>query len=257
MGQGKQRETSLAGEEPVRRDSDAEVETTLQIFYTTERAGAAGLSDGGGPFGFDVTVALLVNDLLAAYRCDAIVETGCYLGDTTTYLARRYPALPVHTCDVVAEHVAFTRQRMALAGVGNVQVEYLDSPALVRRVDAAYRRPLYFLDAHWEQRWPLAQELAAIRHGVVLIDDFDIGHPRFAFDTYDGLACGPHLLARLQRVPSHYFTPSPDADWPLPCLQVGRRAGVGILPIGVDSAPLENHPHLLTRPVSAEKATTP
>jgi hypothetical protein len=70
-----------------------EVERTVATFYRTGRAGACRLSDGGGPFGFDIAVALLADELISGYGCDAVAETGCFLGDTTDYLARRYPAL--------------------------------------------------------------------------------------------------------------------------------------------------------------------
>lgn len=90
-------------------------DTTLAVFYRTERVGAVRLSDGGGPFGFDVTAALIVDDLLTGYSGDAIVETGCFLGDTTSYLARRYPDLPVYSCDNDARHVSFARHRLRAA----------------------------------------------------------------------------------------------------------------------------------------------
>ncbi len=74
------------------------IDRTTAVFYRTWRAGACRLSDGGGPFGFDIAVALLADELVAGYRCEAIAETGCFLGDTTAYLARRYPHLPVYAC---------------------------------------------------------------------------------------------------------------------------------------------------------------
>ncbi len=74
------------------------LDETVSVFYRTERAGACRLSDGGDPFGFDITVALIAGDLITRYGCDAVAETGCFLGDTTAYLARRYPHLPVYAC---------------------------------------------------------------------------------------------------------------------------------------------------------------
>ncbi|MFI9597875.1 hypothetical protein [Nonomuraea sp. NPDC052265] len=232
-----------------------QVDTTLRHFYTTVRAGAVRLSDGGGPFGFDVMVALLVDDLLTAYRCDAIIETGCFLGDTTAYLAHRYPDLPVRTCDINSDYAAFTRRR--LAGHPNVRVDCQDSPDFVTWAAGRYRQPLFFLDAHWGEDWPLRRELAAVARGVVLIHDFDVGHPRFAYDTYDGLVCGPQVLALMLEPPPMYFTPDPNAAWPLPCLQVGRRAGVGVVPFGLDPGPLYDHPALLRHELHPEEVGTP
>ncbi|MGP3959575.1 hypothetical protein ACTWPT_26550 [Nonomuraea sp. 3N208] len=233
----------------------AHVGRTFEIFYTTSRGGQIGLSDGGGPFGFDIHVALLVDDLLSAYRCDAIVETGCYLGDTTEYLARRYPDLPVHSCDIVQQHADFTRHR--LVGLTNAHVSCTDSQLLVEHAARTYQRPLFFLDAHWAESWPLERELASITCGIVLIHDFDVGHERFSFDTYNGLICGPQVLARMTDPPKMYFTPDPQAAWPLPCLQTGRRAGVGLLAIGVNPGLLASHPHLRTHHLLAKTVTTP
>ncbi|GAA2770074.1 hypothetical protein GCM10020219_042980 [Nonomuraea dietziae] len=232
----------------------AQVGTTLRHFYTTARAGAVRLSDGGGPFGFDVMVALLVDDLLRAYQFDAIIETGCFLGDTSDYLAHRYPDLPVRTCDINSEYALFTRRR--LADQPNAHVDCLDSPDFVTWATSTYQRPLFFLDAHWGEAWPLQRELAAITRGVVLIHDFDIGHPRFAYDTYNGLVCGPQVLALMPEPPPVYFTPDPHADWPLPCLQVGRRAGIGVVSLGLDPEPLHEHPALICHELYSETVVT-
>ena len=55
----------------------------MSVFYRTGRAGAQRLSDGGGPFGFDIAVALMVDDLVRRYNCGALVESGCLAGYTT------------------------------------------------------------------------------------------------------------------------------------------------------------------------------
>lgn len=227
---------------------------TLDCFYRTERAGAARLADGGGPFGFDITLALLVDDIIEWCGVDALIETGCHRGDTTSYLARRYPELPVYSCDNDPGNAAFTRRR--LAQQPNATVLHADSPELVAAASAQFERPLFYLDAHWGPDWPLARELSAASAGVVLIHDFDIGHPRFAFDVYDGVVCGPQILADLLDPPRVYFTPDPDASHPLPCLQTGRRAGVAVLPIGINEQQLCGVPHLKARTVPAPSPAT-
>ena len=62
-------------------------------FYRIMRPGASELSDGGGPFGFDITTALEFDFLIERYGCDAVIEAGCNVGDTTEYLARAYRRL--------------------------------------------------------------------------------------------------------------------------------------------------------------------
>jgi hypothetical protein len=228
---------------------DKRMSEILACFYRVERVGAVRLSDGGGPFGFDVHTALLFEELVVAYRPAAIVETGCFLGDTTAYLAAAYSGIPIFTCDIDASAAQFTANR--LRGNDHVTVKHRDSPRLVTEVSERHSPVLFFLDAHWGEQWPLARELAAIHSGIAVIHDFDIGHPRFDYDEYDGVRCGPDILKQLTNIPDAFFTPAPDAaDYPLPCLQVGRRTGVGIVPIGVGHGPLDENPHLIRHSLS-------
>ena len=210
-------------------DQQAEIDLTLGVFYRTGRAGAQRQSDGGGPFGFDIAVALMVDELIRGFGCDAIAETGCFAGDTTFYLARRYPGLPVYSCDIDRACAAFTARR--LADCPNAEITCEDSPGMLGRVAARHTRPLAFLDAHWGAHWPLADELGIVTAaaGVAVIHDFDIGHDRFSYDTYDGLPCGPLLLSRMAVPPAWYYALDPSAALPVPCLQTGRRAGVGVV----------------------------
>lgn len=227
----------------------AGIDRTAAVFYRTWRAGACRLSDGGGPFGFDIATALLADDLITGYGCDAIAETGCFLGDTTAYLARRYPHLPVYACDIDPAFCAFTGRRLAMCP--NVTVSCENSPAMLARVCSAHDRTFTFLDAHWETRWPLLAELDTLRGGVALIHDFDIGHDRFSFDTYGGGACGPGLLRQMAFPPARYFAFNPVASLPLPCLQTGRRAGLAVIAAGLDDGLLEHSPYLTARSLAA------
>jgi hypothetical protein len=207
------------------------LDQTIVTFYTTARAGACRLSDGGGPFGFDIVVALLADDLIAGYQCDAIAETGCFLGDTTDYLARRYPGLPVYTCDIEPGFCSFTSHR--LARYPNVTVSCEDSPAMLTRAAGRHHRVFAYLDAHWATSWPLPAELDTLTSAVAVIHDFDIGHERFSFDTCNGVRCGPGVLGQMTCPPGEYFTLNPAAPLPVPCLQTGRRAGVAVIAAGM------------------------
>ncbi len=141
-------------------------------FYTTVRMGAVRLSDGGGSFGFDITVALCVDELIRGYDCGGIIEPGCFSGDTTSYLARTYPDLPVMGCDldrVVAEP---TERRIRL--LTNASAEDCDSRSLVERTLGKFELPLYFLDAYGFDGWPLTEELRLLDRGIVVIHDFSM-----------------------------------------------------------------------------------
>lgn len=226
----------------------ADVQAVFDAFYRTARAGHLdGLSDDGGPFGFDITVALQIDQAVTAYRCDGIVETGTHLGDTAEYLARRYPNLPVRTCELDPARARFAEQR--LRAFPNTHVVCGDSAALLPVLVRGLARPMVVLDAHWAPVWPLPAELAGLAGPllppagcVVAVDDFAIGHPRFGHDTYEGVVCGLGLVA--ETLPHLYrmFVGNPTALYPLPCLQPGRRSGTGYLALGVGDEPLLNSP---------------
>ncbi|MFE6273954.1 hypothetical protein ACFVQ9_34775 [Streptomyces goshikiensis] len=222
---------------------DEAVEQVLGAFYRTPRVGGLDrLAGGGGPFGFDITTACRVHALVTLFGCDAIVESGCHLGDTTEYLARAYPHLPVRACDLDGKRAGFTRAR--LAGHGNAVVHHGDSGRLLPALLSGLERPLVFLDAHWGPGWPLRAELTALKdvRAVVLVDDFRIGHPRFGYDTYGGEVCGPELVADALPGLGRMFVGDVEADYPLPCLQTGRRSGTGIVVLGLDDTALAAHP---------------
>jgi len=207
-------------------------ERVFHYFYRTPRMGVTRLSDGGGPFGFDITVALQVDYLVRHLACDALIETGCFVGDTTDYLSATYPDLPVITCDVQPKFAAITQHR--LASRANVEITVASSPAVVAAACRRFRRPFFYLDAHWYDDWPLPSELRAITHGMICIDDFHIGHPRFSHDRYGGLECGPNLLASVGI--DRFWVNAPEAEYPFPCLQVGRRAGRAFVPVAIETA---------------------
>ncbi|GIG60590.1 hypothetical protein Lfu02_49620 [Longispora fulva] len=220
------------------RDLSTAVRDLMVAFYSTARAGADLLSDGGGPFGFDIQVAMQMAHLIDSYPVDRIVETGCCRGDTTEFIARAWPDIEVVTCDIDTEHAEFTRLRCR--DLPNVTVHTGDSADLIGLLLDGANCPLVYLDAHWRPAWPLGQELAAVRRGVVAIDDFDIGHPRFGFDTYAGLTCGRDAIGQFLPDIAKAFVGDPFADYPAPCLQVGRRTGTCYIPFGVEDAPLRS-----------------
>ena len=206
------------------------IDRVYDHFYRVPRASAQELSDGGGPFGFDITTALEFDYLIERYQCDAIIETGSNLGDTTHYLARNYDNLPVITCDVVDKYVSFVQRR--LADAPNVTVLKADSREVVEQYKDQFRCPLFFLDAHWYEDWPLEREMALIDNGVVCIDDFDIGDPNYGFDEYDGVKCGPEMMTRFREKIDVFYTNNPNGFYPLPCLQTGRRGGKAFYQLG-------------------------
>jgi hypothetical protein len=74
----------------------------------------------------------------------------------------------------------------------NVRVVPMDSVGGLRSLaQDTFRNDtvFYYLDAHWEDHLPLAEELAVIteqsRRAIILVDDFAVdGDPHYGFDDY-------------------------------------------------------------------------
>lgn len=129
--------------------------------------------------------------LVGRFCPDALVETGTFLGFTTHYLADQ--GVPVYTVEHSPGY--FHLSRASLRGLGNVRMILGDSAAALRALSRQrpFERPLLYLDAHWTERLPLAEELECIgqtwEEALVMIDDFRVpGQPGYGFDTYGGTA---------------------------------------------------------------------
>jgi hypothetical protein len=211
-------------------------EHVYEKFYRTPRMGALELTCGGGPFGFDISVAVRVDYLISKYNCDAIIETGCHFGDTTDYLSSLYSNIPIWTCDVSAKYVRFVKHR--LKARKNLNVILQSSPVFLNDISQLYSFPFYYLDAHWYEYWPLFDEISNIKTGVVCIDDFDVGNSRFGFDSYNGIKCGIELIP--EHIRNRCYKDNPMADIGFPCLQIGRRSGKCYYVMGSDTDHFSN-----------------
>ena len=132
----------------------------------------------------------LLRDVLARVAFRAVVETGTYRGTTADFL-RRVSGLPVHTVEANL-HLFYAARRRFRQGSG-VVVAAGDSRAFLRRLarDPAFprERVLFYLDAHWGDDLPLAEELVIVAAGwrdwLVVIDDFQVpDDPGYGFDDY-------------------------------------------------------------------------
>jgi hypothetical protein len=218
------------------------VEDVYAQFYRIVRLGQLTLSDGGGPLGFDISLAIEIDWVLTNYSCDAIIETGCHLGDSSEYFARCYSHLQVRACDISPVSVQICNHR--LSGLSNIDITCSDSREWLRGMVERFSLPFIFLDAHWRSESPLREELACIDRGVICIHDFDIEHDRFDYDLYNGRRCDAHFLADSAIDKSRCFVNNPQADYPLPCLQIGRRSGRAFVAAGVEPGILSNCPYL-------------
>ncbi|MBV8195884.1 MAG: class I SAM-dependent methyltransferase, partial [Candidatus Dormibacteraeota bacterium] len=126
-----------------------------------------------------------VNDKI---RFENYIETGTYLGMTAYFLAATAAKrrAQVYSCEINAEFFAVASR--SLRWLNNVHLHHGDSVAFLRALDARVSESINFiyLDAHWYDQLPLADELAVIcnwRNSVVMIDDFKVPFDRgFGWD---------------------------------------------------------------------------
>lgn len=132
-----------------------------------------------------------IAEKLKKFGVKVAVETGTLHGWTTAFLADHVDE--VHTMEVRPEPLEKANE--LLAGKTNVHIYYGNSteilPSVLKSIPSDY--PVFFyLDAHWQEYWPLFDELKAIgefigRRAVIVIDDFKVPGKSYAFDSCKGV----------------------------------------------------------------------
>lgn len=176
------------------------VDRMLLATRADQADGSARMAWGGGPMNGQARRQEIFSRLMAL-DIDAIVETGAYIGSSIAHFARQ--GVPVFSCDI--DHKFLARAAVHLAEAPNVTLSLDDSRSFLRTLAAdpafAFQRPLFYLDAHWEEDLPLADEIRIIRERwpsfVIMVDDFEVPGSDYVYDRY---ANGLELtLAYLER----------------------------------------------------------
>jgi len=132
----------------------------------------------------------IVRLICDCFRPELAIETGTFFGSTTGYLATLLN-VPVISSEIRSRyyHVA----RRILRNLPNVDVRLQDSRSLLREVatdaNLTGKRTFFYLDAHWYDDLPLADELDIIASHwpefVAVIDDFQVPDaPEYGYDDY-------------------------------------------------------------------------
>jgi hypothetical protein len=131
----------------------------------------------------------LFEEIASRMRFDGIVETGTFLGNTAGWM-NHVTQLPVYSSEINRHFHLLARKR--LAERAEVRLELGESIDLLRGLAATPlrgQRVFFYLDAHWHERLPLADELRTIsahwRDFVVMVDDFEVPWDEgYGFDDY-------------------------------------------------------------------------
>lgn len=183
----------------------------------------------GGPMNGQAHRLEIARSIIERCGIAAIIETGTHRGSTTAWLAQF--DLPVHSVELDPQFHAFAALR--LAQMRNVSLERGDSVAFLTALGGRQwaSGPIFiYLDAHWGERLPLAEEIRIIEkcfpRAIVMIDDFAVpGDAGYGFDDYGpGKALTLDYLKPLLGPATALFWPRASARW-----ETGAKRGCVIL----------------------------
>jgi len=139
----------------------------------------------------------LVDTVIVQGGVTSFVETGTHYAATALHMAKRHPSLPIFTCEIDENYHAASLA--TLRPHVNAHLSKESSEKFIARLiseKALGDLPMFFLDAHWYDYWPLPDEVAAIAalpRFVLLVDDFAVpGQSHFETSAGGGGTIGEH-----------------------------------------------------------------
>jgi len=148
-----------------------------------------------GAYGFNWAPELTPYFLLLKekYNITNCVETGTYLGDSTLAFSRIFDCVD----SIELNDDFYQRAKNKFAGNMKINLHYGDSAELIKFVSEIRKdkTTLFYLDAHWNDFWPLRDEIIGISkthkdNCVIVIDDFKVpNRPEIFFDFYGSKEC--------------------------------------------------------------------
>jgi predicted O-methyltransferase YrrM len=147
-----------------------------------------------GALGFNQAPEILnvIVYLKKRYKLQDAVETGTYQGNTSKALSMLFDK--VYTIEVTEN--SYQNSQKSLASSDNIELIFGSSEQKLDELlpNLTNRRILFYLDAHWDQNWPILKELSAISkthkdNCVIIIDDVQVpGYSSIAYDSHQGEA---------------------------------------------------------------------
>jgi predicted O-methyltransferase YrrM len=149
------------------------------------------------------------NFLKAKYHLNTAIETGTFKGSTTTLFARLFDT--VHTIEI--SESTFQEAKETLKPYENIQCHLGSSEKVLSNILPSVKgKPvLFYLDAHWQEHWPLLEELEEISkthrdNCIIVVDDIKVpGKNSIPYDKYGEHECShEYMKTQLDKVFSEY-----------------------------------------------------
>jgi hypothetical protein len=150
-----------------------------------------------------------IQTLKNEYQIDVAIETGTYFGNTTRFLSSCFDE--VHTIEISNEF--YQKSAESLQDCKNVHCHLGSSEKVLHEKlpELKNKRILFYLDAHWNEFWPLLDELQEISQThrdqcIIVIDDFKVpGRHDIFFDHYQSDECSyRYIKEKLDQIYSSY-----------------------------------------------------
>lgn len=147
-----------------------------------------------GAFNMDIEEENTIKNLITKFNIKCCVETGTYTGCTTEWFSNIVD--DVYTVEITDKWYDFAFNKFRANSKNNIQITKASSEKwmneLLPNIKEKYKTALFYLDAHWEEYWPLQDELKAIvehyndsENGyIIVIDDFKVPNRNYQFDSY-------------------------------------------------------------------------
>lgn len=164
---------------------------------------------GGYAFNFAPELTTYFALLKRNYKIDTVVETGTFKGGTTVLFSCLFNQ--VHTIEI--EPNTYNNAKKLLSPYSNVQCHFGSSEVVLDNLLPGLKQKpiLLYLDAHWNEHWPLLNELEAISkthkdNCIIVIDDFKVpNRPDIPYDHYGIHECSyEYIKEALDKVYSSY-----------------------------------------------------
>jgi hypothetical protein len=146
------------------------------------------------PFNSDKIVEKEIIKLKELFNIKAVVETGTYFGVTTKFFCENFDLVyGIELNDNYANKTRdLCRDHNNLNLVIDSSVNFLNNE--LKSLGEKFETILFYLDAHWDDYWPLIDEIKAISKNyydkaIIVIDDFYVPNRNFQYDTYHNQIC--------------------------------------------------------------------
>lgn len=148
-----------------------------------------------GPFHNDSILQQFLISIMDYFQISYFFETGTFRGDSLIWLANKVPSIRAISCE--NDEFFYNRVVHRLSKLdmqSRVELIYGSSPLAIGQSfekGLLLEPALFWLDAHWNDYWPLLDELDQIfklfKRSIVVIDDFKVpNNTLFEYDSYDG-----------------------------------------------------------------------